>query len=317
MMRPRQCPAVLLLVYNRPHLTSQVLKAIRQARPKRLYVAADGPGDAPGEEDLCSETRKIATEVDWECAVKTLFRTSNIGCKEACSSALDWFFHQEEDGIILEDDCLPSSSFFRYCAELLERYRDEERIMCISGNNFQQGRSATPDSYYFSRYPHCWGWASWRRAWNLYDSAMVGWPAFRDSDRLGRWSDGRKEFEEYWRNILDKSAAGEINSWAYRWTFSCWANDGLTCLPEKNLVCNLGFGGKATHTTDTNSWQANLPMEELGFPLRHPATIFRNSKADEYTDRMHFGIEPNSNMGRYPKKLTRALIDRAKSLLNI
>ena len=316
-MGPRQCPAILFLVFNRPHLTSQVMEAIRQARPERLYVAADGPRGGLGEAELCSETRKIATEVDWECAVKTLFRAGNIGCGEAVSSALDWFFHGEEEGIIFEDDCVPSSSFFRYCAELLEKYRDDERIMCISGNNFQQGRSVTPYSYYFSRYNHLWGWASWKRAWDLSDMTMADWPAFRDSRNLKQWSGGSIPFEEYWRNIFDKTAAGEIDTWCYQWLLSCWANGGLTCLPEKNLVRNIGFGDNATHTKDPNNWQANLPIEELEFPLRHPAAIFRNSKADRYTDRMCFGIEPNTNMGRYPKKLTRALMDRAKRLLNI
>ena len=140
-MRPNQCPAILFLVFNRPHLTSRVMAAIRQARPNRLYVAADGPREGLGEAELCAETRKIATDVDWECDVKTLFRPSNSGCRIAVSSALDWFFAKEEEGIVLEDDCVPSSSFFRYCADLLEKYRDEERIMCISGNDFQQGRS--------------------------------------------------------------------------------------------------------------------------------------------------------------------------------
>ena len=152
---------VLFLVFNRPDTTAQVFEAIRQAKPPRLYVASDGAReDKEGELEKVKQVREIVSQVDWNCEVKTLFRDKNLGCKIAVSSAIDWFFEQEEMGIILEDDCLPHPTFFRFCQELLERYRDDERIGMISGNNFQFGRKCTDYSYYFSMYSHIWGWAS-------------------------------------------------------------------------------------------------------------------------------------------------------------
>lgn len=167
-------PPVLFLVFNRAHTTVRVFEAIRQARPARLYVAADGPRPVrEGEAERCAEVRRIATNVDWDCEVHTLFRDENLGCRHAVSSAITWFFVYEEEGIILEDDCIPNQSFFLYCAELLERYRDDERIMCITGDNFQKTMEGYPFGYYFYIYNHCWGWASWRRAWSHYDADLV------------------------------------------------------------------------------------------------------------------------------------------------
>src|SRR5262249_20722231 len=157
---------VLFLIFNRPNTTARVMEAIRTAGPGRLYVAADGPRDGNADEaKRCAEVRRIATQVDWPCEVQTLFRERNLGCRQAVSSAITWFFEQEQEGIILEDDCLPSPSFFPYCAELLARFRNDERIMCITGCNFQQDMKGYPYSYYFSKYHHVWGWATWRRAW--------------------------------------------------------------------------------------------------------------------------------------------------------
>lgn len=283
-------PPVLFLVFKRPDTTAQVMEAIRQARPPRLYVAADGPRkDRPGETEPCAEARRIATAVDWPCEVKTLFRNRNLGCGISVSEAITWFFENEEEGIILEDDCVPSNSFFRYCAELLDKYREDERVMCISGNNFQ-GRQVTPYSYYFSRYMHSWGWASWRRAWKLYDFRMSLWPEFRNSGGLRAWSGGDAAFERYWEMIFNDMAEGKIDTWDYQWLFACWSHGGLTCLPEKNLVRNIGFGKDATHTKDKNASGANLPYEELDFPLRHPPVFVRSVEADQYTDQHHFGI---------------------------
>ena len=150
---------VLFLVFNRPETTRQVFEAIRTAKPPRLYIAADGPRlEREGERASCEEVRKIALEVDWECDVNTLFRVENLGCKRGPSEGISWFFEHEDEGIILEDDCLPDQSFFSFCEELLERYRNDTRIMAISGNNFQHGRKRTEYSYYFSRYFHGWGW---------------------------------------------------------------------------------------------------------------------------------------------------------------
>ena len=305
------CPPVLLLIFRRPDLTRRVIDALSVVKPSRLYIAADGPRDRPGERQLCDETRKVATQVQWPCQLKILFRNENLGCRVGVSTAIDWFFDQEDAGIILEDDCLPSPSFFPYCAELLARFHDDERIIAISGNNFQKGRDVTPYSYYFSKYMHCWGWASWRRAWALYDRDMVHWPEFRANSGLQAWSDGRASFESHWTSNFDEAAAGTLDSWASRFLFSCWAQNGLTCLPEKNLVSNIGFGAESTHTANPDDWVANIRAEELAFPLRHPSTVVRNIQADRFTDENVFWIHPAPSTSQ---RIKRKIVHVAKRI---
>ena len=158
-------PAVLFIIFNRPETTQRVFDAIRLAKPTRLYIAADGPREnKTGEKELCEQARKIAQNVDWDCEVKTLFQKENLGCGKAVSHAISWFFENEDMGIILEDDCLPHQSFFKYCEELLEKYKNNDRIGIISGNNFQKKRKIGSFSYYFSDIVNIWGWATWARS---------------------------------------------------------------------------------------------------------------------------------------------------------
>ena len=289
-------PPVLLVIYNRPDLTRAVFERIRVARPARLYIAADGP--RPGltaDNENCKAARAVVEDIDWPCSVERLFREQNLGCRRGMSAAIDWFFDNESEGVIVEDDCLVSSSFFHYCAELLDRFREDARIMSVSGGNYQQGRSVSAHSYYFSRYSHCWGWATWRRAWKLYDRDMELWPEFRSAGGLDAWSGGHEEFVSYWTEIFDLAAAGEIDSWAYRWTFSCWAHGGLSCIPEENLVQNIGFDERATHTLDANTWLTTLRPQELAFPLKHPPYVFRSVAADVFTDKVCYNIDYSSD----------------------
>ena len=282
---------VLFLVFNRPEPTRKVFEAIRSAKPPRLYIAADGPRlEREGERASCEEVRKIALEVDWECDVKTLFRDENLGCKIAVSEGISWFFEHEDEGIILEDDCLPDQSFFTFCEDLLERYRHDTRIMAISGDNFQQGRKRTEYSYYFSRCFHCWGWATWKRAWKLYDGELIVWPEIQKNGFLHDIANGYEPFVAYWSHIFDKCYAGEIDTWDYPWLLSCWEQSGLVVLPNINLVTNIGFGDKATHTKNKNSMSANLPAYKIDLPLNHPPYIIRDMVADRYTDIKHYGI---------------------------
>jgi hypothetical protein len=301
---------ILFLIFNRPYTTALVMEAIRAAHPTRLYVAADGPREGEDDEHHCEEARRIATNVDWQCEVKKLFRDRNLGCRHGPAMAIDWFFKNEEEGIILEDDCVPSQSFFPYCTELLYRYRHDERIMCISGDNFQQGRTLTPYSYYFSRYVHCWGWGSWRRAWRLYDSNMSSWEDYRQLRALTSWSDGDPTFVSYWTGIFDRVANGQMDTWDYQWAFTCWAQHGLTCLPVKNLVTNIGFGADATHTTSVTR-ASNLAREELDFPLIHPPLIARDVEADRFTHVHHFGVQPKPDSRRgLAMQIARKLVKR-------
>ncbi|MCP5459188.1 MAG: nucleotide-diphospho-sugar transferase [Gammaproteobacteria bacterium] len=303
---------VLFLVFNRPQTTTRVFEAIRRARPSKLYVAADGPrSDRQGEPERCAEVRRIATSIDWPCDVKTLFRDNNLGCRKAVSEAIDWFFQHEPEGIILEDDCIPDPSFFRYAHELLARYRNDERIMVIAAQHFHGDTHIPQHSYFFSRYNHCWGWASWRRAWQCYDHEMSLWPDLRDTDWLLGVGNGSQLFKRYWTDIFDRAHAGLIDSWAYRWTFSCWAQNGLTVLPAKNLVTNIGFGIDATHTIRHTNYSA-LPLESLDFPLVHPNFVVRDVMADQWTDRNHFLIRSPMSF-----KYTIRWIRRATRLTNL
>lgn len=295
---------VLFLVFNRPDTTRQVFEKLKEAQPPRLYVAADGPReDRPDEDAKCEKVRKIATNVDWDCEVNTLFRDKNLGCKHAVSSAIDWFFEQEEMGIILEDDCLPHKFFFRFCEELLHKYKDEVRVMSISGNNFQPMRR-TDNSCYFSKYMHCWGWAGWQRAWQYFDLEMEEWPKLKEERFLSKLFSSKRA-QDYWGDIFDRVYAGEIDSWAYIWQYSIWRENGVNILPEVNLVSNIGFGIDGTHTKNDESSLANLEMNKLKFPLSHPKSIKVNEEADKYTYR---NIYHKSFWQRIKAKLLRFLI---------
>jgi hypothetical protein len=271
-------PPVLFLIFNRPLTTQRVFDAIRHAKPSRLFVAADGPrDDRPGEREICEKTRRIIEAVNWDCQVSTLFREKNLGCRVAVSSAIDWFFESAEEGIILEDDCLPSQSFFPFCQNLLERFRDDARIMQICGSNFFQMDSA--ESYFFSKYGPVWGWASWRRAWEHYDINMKLWPRFKVAGGLDDVCLTPREAEMR-GELYDRLYRGEIDTWDYQWGFAKMINSGLSITPAVNLISNIGFGADATHTAGGDSDFANLPIGELVFPLEHPPNVCRSLGAE-------------------------------------
>lgn len=273
---------ILLLVFNRPDVTAKVFEAVRNARPSRLYIAADGPREnKPGEAERCAEVRQLVTQVDWPCEVKTLFREKNLGCKQAVSGAIHWLFEQEENGIILEDDCLPNPDFFRFCETLLNQYADDERVSVITGNNFQRQQKRGDASYYFSKYNHCWGWASWRRAWQKYQGELIFWPDWRES---AEWKKKIPDHVErrYWTKIFDDVHAGKIDSWAYPWTASVWLQGGLTATPNVNLVSNIGFGPDSTHTSSVDSPLAKIGTHCLG-EIQHPQSVAVHLEADRYT----------------------------------
>jgi len=279
---------VLLLAWRRPDRTKRVIEALRAAAPTSLYVACDGA--RTGEARMSAQVREVRKlveeEVDWPCELRTLYRDDNLGCRGAVSGAISWFFEQVEEGIVLEDDVVPGRSFFPFCAELLERYRDDTRVGVITADNFQTRPPRDGASYYFSIYNHCWGWASWRRAWRHYDAELASWPEFR---RLG-WLEelGGRRFARYWTHRFDEVAAGAVDSWAIVWTFSCWTQGLLTCIPAVNLARNIGFGDDATHTGEGDS--PLMHIRELSFPLIHPATILRDTSFDAFTFEKHFEV---------------------------
>jgi hypothetical protein len=259
--------AVLLLAFNRPDTTARVFEAIRRARPQRLYVAIDGPrATRPGEAALCAEVRRIVSAVDWPCELHTLFRDENMGCKRSVSSALDWFFSQEERGIILEDDCLPSASFFRFCEDLLERFADDPRVFSIQGNFF--GGAPKPEaSYLFSKMFYMWGWASWADRWrsvNVHDIDVAG---IRRAITKDCWLGSSFLTEMYWLSIVERQAAGKIDSWGYPVMFHCFANKLLNVTPTTNLVLNIGTGPSATNTPVMQCGPYHRAALDIDFPL--------------------------------------------------
>ncbi|MGD1711994.1 bifunctional glycosyltransferase/class I SAM-dependent methyltransferase, partial [Dapis sp. BLCC M172] len=278
---------VVLIIFNRPDTTEKVFEAIRQVKPPQLFVIADAPRpDKPGEVEKCMAARKIIDRVDWKCEVLTNYSEINLTGKRRIPSGLNWVFSMVESAIILEDDCLPHPTFFRFCEELLDRYNHNEKVMAISGDNFLFGNKYTEYSYYFSHYFHGWGWATWRRAWQNFDGEIKSWPQLRDSNRLKGILQNTQAVR-YWSNIFAKSYES-YSAWDYAWLFSGWSNDKLTILPQINLVSNIGFGLTATHTKDVNSKFANMSVEEMIFPLDHPPSIIRNIPADEFTEKTMF-----------------------------
>ena len=218
--------------------------------------------------------------VDWPCSVSTFFHDQNRGCRQQMAEAITWGFSECERLIILEDDCLPDPTFFNFCDSLLERFAADERVMSISGNNFQENRRNVT-SYYFSKYAHIWGWASWRRAWQHYDLEMSDWQHARSTDLVKRFSTDDHE-QRYWTDIFDKQAAGEIDTWDYSWAFTCWQRSGLTVLPETNLVTNIGFRNDATHTTEAGHHLGELPLVPITQWV-HPSIIAQDRWADAFT----------------------------------
>jgi hypothetical protein len=282
--------AVLFLIFNRLDTTKLVFERIRQARPPRLYVAADGPrAGKVGEAEACRLTRAVVEHVDWPCKVTTLFRDQNLGCKEAVSAAVDWFFSQEEEGIILEDDCLPAPSFFGYCDTLLERYRHDTRVRHICGCNFQYGRKRGEAAYYFSRLTHIWGWASWRRVWRDYDKDL----SQHSSDEVGTALANIFDDDivvDRWREIVEELKANKINTWDYQLSIANFLGDGLCIIPNENLISNIGFGAGATHTTDLGARSAGIPLGDI-VTLSHPRHFVPEKQADLFTLHEEFQVE--------------------------
>jgi hypothetical protein len=274
---------ILFLIFNRPDTTQRVFDAIKQKKPKYLYVAADGPRkNKIGEDIKCMHTRNILKQIDWDCELKTLYRENNLGCGIAVSSAISWFFNNVESGIILEDDCLPDPSFFEYCKILLEFYKDDEEVMFISGNNFQNNIKRTEASYYFSKYSHIWGWASWRRAWNYYDYDMKTYPDFIKNNKLNSiFTNWLQKIET--KKTLSRAYRKYYNTWDYQWSYAIWDHNGICIIPNTNLVSNIGFDERGTHTNTFDKRNSAIELNSIDFPLIHPINKEVSIEADYYT----------------------------------
>jgi hypothetical protein len=295
---------ILFLIFNRPDTTKMVFEVIRSVRPTKLFIAADGPREGrAGEAEKCEQARSVISQIDWPCDVHTLFRDENLGCGRAVSSAITWYFEHVTEGIILEDDTLPSADFFRFCAELLVRYRDDTRIMEISGSCLPSPRvEANQYSYFFSNWDYIWGWATWKRAWKHYDYSMK-----RYEEAVAQ-----KCFHEHYTSLyegyfmkhsFDRSyyQSNHVTWWSYQWGFARKINSGLVVVPTRNMVVNVGLGRGATNTT-TSRWDF-LQLEKMDFPLMHPHIIMHNRMTDDEVFRKHF----TSSFSRIKQQVRRGL----------
>jgi hypothetical protein len=290
---------VAFIIFNRPDTTARVFEAIRQAKPQKLLVVADGP--------RIDRSRAVIDRVDWECEVLTNYSDINLGCKRRVSSGIDWVFSLVKEAIILEDDCLPAASFFQFCQTLLEKYRDDDRIMHIGGTNLQSGQTRTPYSYYFSKYSGIWGWASWRRAWQNYDVNLTSWEEFKISQAIESVHINPYE-QKYWLEILERVYQGKIDTWDYQWNYTCWSQGSLAVVPEVNLITNIGFRPDATHTHQ-DSYLSELPLSEIS-QIEHPRFVIAHREADKYVFDLAMGgkemAEADSLYGKVRNNLSTA-----------
>jgi hypothetical protein len=264
---------VALFVFNRPETTRRVFEAVSNVRPPKLLLVADGPrAGKAGEAEACRQVREILGRVDWPCEVFTNFAENNLGCRERMISGLNWVFSLVEEAILLEDDCLPDASFFRFCEELLEKYRGDSRIAYISGDNLV-GRYGKPaDSYYFSQIGGIWGWATWKSEWERYDRHLSDWPELKKRGMLEEIFEDPRAVR-FWTDIFDAMHEDRgPDTWDYQLLYTGLKSNSLTVIPSVNLVANIGFGDGATHTTEADP-RFILPAQSMDFPLRHPLSF--------------------------------------------
>jgi len=314
---------VLFLVFNRPENTLEVFAKIRQAKPVKLFIAADGPRqDNLSDVEKCIAVRAINTQVDWDCEVYTLFRDSNLGCKLAVSSAIDWFFEHVEEGVILEDDCVPDLTFFGFCECMLAHYRFDSRVMMVSGTNYLPFDESVncSGSYFFSNYYTIWGWATWRRAWKTYDVDMKCWPELKKKKNI-EWLFPSKKIADFYAHMFDQVTDG-FNTWDVQWWFACIFQHGLCIVPNRNLISNIGEEG--THSDTQSDYATRMPVAPMSLDsLTHPdhvhadrrlnEKLFHASHAqllvDQETEkRESHDAKPASSMSHYLRKTLRRVV---------
>lgn len=269
---------ILFLIFNRPETTQKVFEKIKEIQPKYLYIAADGPRrNKIGEYELCKQTRAIVQDIDWNCEVKTLFRNENLGCGLAVSNAITWFFEHVESGIILEDDCLPDLSFFNFCECLLEKYKDDNRISTIGGTTYQLENNNKNYSYYFSIYSHVWGWASWRRTWNLYNYNIENYSNKQIIQHFKTHKESR-----YWNNIYSNAERVKtLNTWDYQLQYINFKYNMLSIIPSVCLVKNIGHYNGTHITEQIPHFHSKLRYGSID-KIKYRENVERDYKADLY-----------------------------------
>jgi hypothetical protein len=275
---------VLFIAFNRPDVTMKVFERIKAVSPKKLYFAVDGPRmDVLNDFELCNEVKSIVNLIDWDCEIKTLLRDTNIGCKSAVSNAINWFFDSEEFGIILEDDCVPDTTFFKFCEVLLDKYKNDDQILLISGTNFAELNPPISSSYYYTKYPRIWGWATWKRVWKEYDVTISNFEYQDFKKKFSNYFDTRNELFHWLRNF-EKVKNGEIDTWDIQFSYLAFTTSRISISPTYNLISNIGFGKNATHTTNEKSF-ANIGTYPMKFPLISPLNKDINKLAESISNR--------------------------------
>ena len=280
MSYPQLSTPIVLILFKRPETTQKVFEAIRQARPQTLFVIADGPRrDRPDEYEQCLAARAVVDHVDWDVEIFKNYSDTNLGLKKRISSGLSWVFERVDRAIILEDDCVPDSSFFQFCEVILEQYSDHENIFSVTGHNHLGEWKSDIHSYFFSNYFDCWGWATWRRVWQKYDPAMLAWgqPTAREQVRQAIADD-----EQFLNRatVLESTYAGKIDSWAYPFFFMSLLHAGLHITPSVNLIQNTGFGENASNTINANDLRGQVIHHTLTFPLTPPDSVMADREHD-------------------------------------
>ena len=271
---------ILFIVFNRPVPTALVFDAIRKSAPAKLYIAADAPRNDVFEDEIrCREVREIAEGIDWPCEVKRLYQTTNLGCSLGPRTAFNWFFAQEKEGIILEDDCIPHSSFFLFAETMLEKFRDNKNILSINGSNLGY-RLNNGDSYTFSRFMNMWGWATWADRANSIDYSLKEWTKIKHPS-LYLYSKLRQnlfdfdiQWYKYWQHKFDLTVSGkEVTWWDWQWIWHQTFQKQLSVVPAVNLVSNIGFHEDGTHTKSSDNPAAAVKVHAMNFPIKHPLKI--------------------------------------------
>lgn len=284
--------AILFIIFRRPNTTQKILDRIKEVKPKRLYIAADGPRNET-EQIECEKTRSLISGIDWECQLFKLYQEKNLGCDPHCFQAISWFFEHEPEGIVLEDDCLPSHSFFSFCTTLLEKYRNDERIGHITGGNYQFGKKRGDGTYYFSHLTHVWGWASWRRVWQHHRLQGNNYELFEQLDYLS-YLPSHAPFQYYWNPYFQLANDNRKFGWDCKYAYTNLTNNRLSIIPNYNLISNIGCSDKATHYVKDHPF-ANIRNEEID-DMVHPPFICPDIEADLYSQAKEYNtsFEPLS-----------------------
>tara|TARA_A100001388_G_scaffold274668_1_gene258691 strand:+ start:226 stop:1173 length:948 start_codon:yes stop_codon:yes gene_type:complete len=277
---------ILILVYNRSKYLDRLISILRNIKAKNIYVSFDGPKKNQFDIIKCNNVKKEIEKINWKCHISKNYLKVNNGCKKGVSKGLKWFFSNVDRGIILEDDCQPNSDFFIFLEWALNKYKKNNKIGGITGNNFLKNKIHIKETYYYSKYAHCWGWATWKRTWLKYDKNIKFWKDFKSSKLWNKYIDNEIE-KKYWEKIFNNVKNNSLDSWAYPWMLSIWRNNQMIITPKKNLVLNLGFSLEATHTNSTFH-DFNYQSFKLKKPYSSPSEMEINKVADNFVFKNHY-----------------------------